>query len=286
MIFSARQIQEKCVEQHAPLYQVFVDLTKAFDTVNREALWIILGKIGCPSNFVRMFKELHRNMKARVTFNGQLSEEISIDNGVKQGDIPAPTLFSIFFAVMLSHAFQDCERGILLRFRTTGKVFNLRRFNARSKNFEALIRELLYADDADFLAHSLEDMQCIMDRFSASCTAFGLTISLKKTKVMYTPVPGEPYIEPDIMVYGKRLGVVDTFVYLGSTLSRDGTLDAEIHLRIQKASVAFGKLEKRVWADRGITSNTKVNVYKTCVLTALLYSSETWTVYRLSLIHI
>ena len=96
MIFSARQIQEKCTEQQVPLYQVFVDLTKAFDTVNRDVLWIILGKIGCPPTFVNMFKQLHKDMKARVTFNGQLSDEIPVDNGVKQGDIPAPTLFSIF----------------------------------------------------------------------------------------------------------------------------------------------------------------------------------------------
>ena len=38
MIFSLRQIQEKCIEQQKPLHQVFVDLTKAFDTINREAL--------------------------------------------------------------------------------------------------------------------------------------------------------------------------------------------------------------------------------------------------------
>ena len=50
--------------------------------------------------------------------------------------------------------------------------------------------------------------------------------------------------------------------------------------RVQKASVAFGKLESRVWSDRGITIRTKTSVYKTCVLTSLLYSSETWTLYR------
>ena len=64
------------------------------------------------------------------------------------------------------------------------------------------------------------------------------------------------------------------------SLSRDGTLDAEIHLRIQEASVAFGKLEKRVWSDRSISLKTKINVYKSYVLTTLLYSSETWTTYR------
>ena len=36
MIFSLRQIQEKRIEQLNPLYQDFVDLTKFFDTVNRE----------------------------------------------------------------------------------------------------------------------------------------------------------------------------------------------------------------------------------------------------------
>ena len=280
MIFAVRQVQEKCIEQQMPLYQVFVDLTKAFDTVNRNLLWKILAKIGCPPTFVHMFTELHRNMKARVNFNGQLSDELAVDNGVKQGDIPAPTLFSIFFAVLLSYAFEDYDKGVPLRFRTTGKVFNLRRFNAKSKTFEALFRELLYADDADFLAHSEEDMQYIMDRFSHACTVFGLKISMTKTKVMFTPAIGEPYIEPNITVYGTRLDVVDTFVYLGSIMSRDGSLDAEIYSRISKEAVAFGKLEKRVWADRGITINTKLDVYRTCVLTVILYAAETWTTYR------
>ena len=78
----------KCIEQQKPLYQVFVDLTKAFDTVSREGLSIIFAKIGCPC----------------VTFNGQLSGEIAIDNVVKQGNILAPALFSIFIAVLLTHS--------------------------------------------------------------------------------------------------------------------------------------------------------------------------------------
>ena len=38
MIFVGRQLQEKCREQHQGLYLAFVDLTKAFDTVNRDLL--------------------------------------------------------------------------------------------------------------------------------------------------------------------------------------------------------------------------------------------------------
>ena len=116
MIFSARQLQEKCIEQHVPLYQVFVDLTKAFGTVNRDALWEILGKLGCPPTFVKMFKQLHRNMKARVTFNGSLSEEISIDNGVKQGDIPALTcsLYTLLLFSLLRSKIVTSESNCVL----------------------------------------------------------------------------------------------------------------------------------------------------------------------------
>ena len=42
MIFAARQIQEKCREQHQGLFMAFIDLSKAFDSVNREALWKVL----------------------------------------------------------------------------------------------------------------------------------------------------------------------------------------------------------------------------------------------------
>ena len=48
MIFTIRQLQEKCREQRKPLYIAFVDLTKAFDYVSRDGLFKMLRKIGCP----------------------------------------------------------------------------------------------------------------------------------------------------------------------------------------------------------------------------------------------
>ena len=86
MIFSALQLQ-KCKEQNLTLYQCSIDLSKAFDTVNRSTLWKILLKLGCPERFVDLIRSLHNGMKARVSFNVTLSEDISINNGVKQGDI-------------------------------------------------------------------------------------------------------------------------------------------------------------------------------------------------------
>ena len=51
MIFVLRQIQEKCREQNIGLYAVFVDLTRAIDTVSSDGLWKILARLGCPPKF-------------------------------------------------------------------------------------------------------------------------------------------------------------------------------------------------------------------------------------------
>ena len=89
-------------------------------------------------------------------------------------------------------------------------------------------------------------MHFIMDTFSKACTAFGLTISLKKTKLMYAHPAGEAYVEPVILLDGKKLGMVDNFIYLGSKLSKDSSLDTEITTKItkvfaprKKQSIAF-----------------------------------------------
>nr|VZI29243.1 unnamed protein product [Spirometra erinaceieuropaei] len=97
MIFAARQLQEKCQEMLTHLYSAFVDLTKAFDTVNREGLWKIMQKFGCPERFTQMVRQLHDGMMARVTDNGAVSEAFAVTNGVKQGCVLAPTLFSLMF---------------------------------------------------------------------------------------------------------------------------------------------------------------------------------------------
>jgi len=127
MIFTARQIQEKCREQHQDLLMVFIDLTKAFDSVDRAGLWQILLKIGCPQKFVNIIRSFHEGMMGQVIVDGKMSAAFSITNGTKQGCVLAPLLFCIFFAMMLLIAFKDCKLGVPVRFRTDGNVFNLRR---------------------------------------------------------------------------------------------------------------------------------------------------------------
>ena len=110
MIFVLRQLQEKCSEQNLGIYAAFVDLTKAFDTVSRDGLWKILARLGCPPKFLTILRQ-HEGQQGQVKHNGSLSGSFPISNGVKQGCVLAPTLFSIFFS-MLCEAKEDLPDGI------------------------------------------------------------------------------------------------------------------------------------------------------------------------------
>jgi hypothetical protein len=123
-------------------------------------------------------------------------------------------------------------------------------------------------------------MQLITDRFAAAADKYGLSISRKKTEVMYHPSPGKPYIELVINIGGTRLKPVTEFCFLGSTLSNDALIDKDVTTRISRACVSFGRLSERVWKQRGIKTQIKLKVYRVVVLSNLLYGCETWTCYR------
>ena len=279
MIFTVRQLQEKCREQNKGLYATFVDLTKAFDTVNREGLWRIMYKFGCPEKFVNIVRLFHDGMQARVKDNGEFSKPFPVTNGVKQGCVLAPTLFSMLFSAMLTDAFRNENVGFEIRSRTDGGFFKPQRLKSLSKVMTDFLRDLLFADDCALCAPSQKDMQHMVDLFSKSCRDFGLTISIPKTEVMHQPAPGEPYIEPVILIEGQKLAATDKFVYLGSTMANNATIDDEISLRISRASASFGRLKDRVWKRRGLSFETKLQVYHAVVLPSLLYAAESWTVY-------
>ena len=274
MVFSLRQLQEKCREQHMPLYIAFIDLTKAFDLVSRGGLFKVVPKIGCPPKLQSMIASFHTDTKGTVQFNGSSSEPFEISSGVKQGCVLAPTLFGFFFGVLLKHAFTTTE-GIYLCTRSDGRLFNLARLRAKTKVRKVLIRDMLFTDDAAVATHTQEELQSLMDCFSQACKDFGLTISLKKTNVLGQDTEALPVITID----NYELDAVCQFTYLGSTITDNLSLDAEIDKGIGKAASTLARLTARVWTSPKLSVKAKMAVYNACVISTLLYGSETWTTY-------
>ena len=84
---------------------------------------------------------------------------------------------------------------------------------------------------------------------------------------------------PSISIGNYILEVVEDFPYLVSTISSNLSLDTKLNTQISKAVMAMAHLAKRVWKNSMLTINTKMKVYQACMLSMLLYGSESWTLY-------
>ena len=134
---------------------------------------------------------------------------------------------------------------------------------------------MLFADNAALTSHTEDALQRLIRSFASACMEFGLTISLKKTNIMGQDVSSAP----NIPIGDYALEVVDEFVCLGSSISSNLSFDTKLNTRIGKASTAMAHLATGVWDNSMLTTNTKMKVYQTCVLSTLLHSSETCTLY-------
>ena len=245
MVFAARQIVEKSFEHKQKRFFVFIDLKKAYDSVPRECLWLVLAKAGIPDKLIALIKGFHEGMTASLRLAGGSSDTqpISVENGLRQGCCMAPVLFNIFMWAVI-----ECWRqrvsidgvGIDVFFEPDGKL--LHRRNRRNQSLH--VTECQFADDSALVDTSRPAAVLSLDVLVQVCSSFGLTVSATKTKFM---VAGDNITSADIAplaVSSMLIDHVPTFRYLGCNITNDGRCCADVKARIAQAAKVFGTLKR------------------------------------------
>jgi hypothetical protein len=278
MVFAIRQLVEKMREHRSKGFILFVDLTKAYDSVPRAVLWQVLHKIGIPEETVRMVQSLHEGMEAVVRVGNETTEKIQVNNGVRQGCTLAPTLFNLYLAAVIKQWREQCdELGITVKHNNNGGRLSDTRNQQSYVNCK--ITELQFADDAAAVVCTREGLEQATNLLIRITSEWGLTVSLKKTEFMVVGEHSDAEESP-IMIPGQIQGInrVREFTYLGSRISEEGGVASEVSQRILKASKMFGALSQAVFMDRDLSRFIKSFVYRATVWNTLLYGSETWAV--------
>ena len=65
---------------------MYVDFRKAYDSVNRDALWKVLRLYGVHPKLITLLKDLHSSSAAAVRVGGELRQQLPVKAGVRQGD--------------------------------------------------------------------------------------------------------------------------------------------------------------------------------------------------------
>ena len=103
---------------------------------------------------------------------------------------------------------------------------------------------MLFVDEAALTAHTEDALQLLISCFAHAYKEFGLTVILKKTNILGQDVSSMP----SISIGDCTLEVVENFIYIGSTISSNLSLNTELNQRIVKAAAAaLAHLGKRVW---------------------------------------
>ena len=189
MVFTVRQLVEKAFEHQTKQFLTFVGLKKAYDSVLRIALWHALEKLGVPDQIIDIIRSFHEGMQAQVQMQGELLEEIAVENGLKQGCTMAPVLFNLYACLVVEQwmaRINDEDVGNYVQCKFDHKLF--RRSTGTAE--ERRLTECQFADDAALLSTTHVGAEQAMKSFIEVAGAFELTVSLSKTKLM---VAGQMY---------------------------------------------------------------------------------------------
>nr|KAG5692954.1 hypothetical protein BaRGS_031532 [Batillaria attramentaria] len=251
-IASLRIIVEQSLEWNSPLYINFIDYEKAFDSVDREALWKLLRHYGVPGKIISLIQCTYQDMSCRIAHAGQLSESFEVKTGVRQGCLLSPFLFLLVIDWIMKTTTAGRKNGIQWTLWTQ-------------------LDDLDFADDLALLSHSHSQMQDKTTRLEATSAGTGLKINRKKTELMKINTTANT----PVTVGGEPIREVESFVYLGSVVDGQGGTDRDVTARIGKARAAMVML-KNIWASKVVSIRTKLRIFNSNVKSVLLYGCETW----------
>ena len=113
-LFTLRQFVEKKLEKQGSMCIGFVDLEKAFDTVSREMVMAMLRWLGVPEAEVRMVEATYEQTNGRVVIGTVMSEQFSVNVGLRQGSTLSPPLFIVVKELISRKVYmKDISRKLL-----------------------------------------------------------------------------------------------------------------------------------------------------------------------------
>jgi hypothetical protein len=147
-----------------PRFMIFMDLTKAYDTLDRERTLQILSGYGVGKNVCRFINEIWKMDEMIPKQAGFYGKSFKASRGVRQGDIMSPTIFNMVCDAVIRHS--------------------MKIFDQIYPHANADTNILFYADDGVITSSNAQELQHLLDIITNAFGRVGLQMNVKKTKTM------------------------------------------------------------------------------------------------------
>ena len=281
-IFIIKRIQEIFRKMGKSVYALFIDLSAAFDKINRAWMFKSISQRLSPQCNKKLFELLESIYSYTTTALSQDPNGIfALTLGVRQGGPESPTLYNLYMDYVMRIFMKRCEeeniKFVSLSYSmpanaSTSSNFGLGRYGTQ------LLDWIGYADDLALIFPDFENLNRGTNLLKETLERYQLTVNLDKTKTMIMNYHGNEYPKSITQVNGIDIENVETFSYLGCQINfqQVGTGDEELNLRVDSATSRFYALSKKMF-NQNISLSVRVRIMNALVRTRLTYGCATWS---------
>lgn len=253
----AETIRLNLSQSDSTVVACFVDLKKAFPSVNRNLLLYKLQQYGVKGKVIRAIAAVYDKPQYCVRVNGQHTDMFPSVLGLPEGDPNSPLSFSVFLNDLLCEL-QESGLGIYYGSGLTDRL-----------------AVLAYADDLVLISNTEEKLQGLLDILARYCKKWRLSVNVDKTKSMSFRRSRCATVQDLRVRYcGEVIEQVSNYKYLGVVM--DELLHFGMHVdRVASAgSRALGSVINRTRELRDLGFMCYDKLLKSCVFSVLDYGSE------------
>ncbi len=234
-------------------YSCFIDMKKAFDSVNHDCLFNRLLHSGICDKLYWSIKSLYSSPISAV--NDHLTDWFSIKSGVRQGDNLSTTLFALFIN----------DLAVKLKESGCGAEFDTEKLSC-----------LLYADDIVILADTEQELQTLLDIVYDWTRKWRLLINYGKTKVVHFRPLSFPRSDVVFKCGPTQLEYIDSYRYLGCELNQFLDFSHTAKVLAEASGRAIGSIVNKHKNSGGFHYNVYKKLYDTCVQPIMDYCGAVW----------
>ena len=255
-LFTLLAAVQKQFANDSKLYVAFIDFEKAFDSISRKLLWPILIKNGIKGKLYRCIKCMYEDVKAKIRCGAKFSDYIKCTQGVKQGDVCSPLLFSLFINELAFEINQNGRHGVTLDL------------------IEIFI--LLFADDIALISQTIVGLQTQLNSLCSAANRLELRVNMDKTKIVVFRKGG--YLGArEKWYYGtSAVSVVNAYKYLGLFVSTKLSFTFTCQDLVSKGKRAVIRILQLMYKFRTDTAKMFFKLFDAQVQPIVQYGAEIW----------
>ncbi len=263
-----RTMIEKARLHSVPLYVCYVDFKKAYDSVPRDLLWRKLQlRLGIGDTAMQALKALYAEVPMAVSTAEGLGPVFQSHLGLKQGCPLSPLLFGLYV--------DDLEQEL-------AKIGSTASFPVLSGN---KVVAAMYADDLGLAAEDAAGLQRQLDQLRAYAATWGLTVNVKKTKVVVYKAHNAT-CPPHTLTYdGVEVEQLEAFSYLGVQLHAYRRMAHAIDIKVESGTRAAHMFFAQCREMHITDPVALIELFRAIVLPIVQYGHEVWAPSMLCMAH-